>query len=85
MDIQDTIYKQNIIYFLRSNYMYELIVLLNRLLREKEIEYNQLDEYEKAMYDYKEICFLEQEIELIYKRLCVLQNDLSNDLDKEKE
>lgn len=79
------IYKQSIINYLKYNYMYELIILLHRLLREKEIEYNQLDEYEKAMYDYKEICFLEQEIELIYKRLCVLQNDLSDDLNKERE
>lgn len=85
MDTQDTIYKQNIIYYLRKNYLHELIILLHRLLTKKEIEYNSLDEYEKAMYDYKEICFLEQEIELIYKRLCVLQNDLSDDLNKEKE
>lgn len=78
--MQDNIYKQNIINFLRDNYIKELIVLLHRLLREKEIEYNSLDEYEKAMYDYKEICFLEQEIELIYKRVCVLSNDLSNEI-----
>lgn len=80
MDIQENIYKQNIINFLRKNYTHELIVLLHRLLRKKEIEYNSLDEYEKAMYDYKEICFLEQEIELIYKRLCVLSEDLSNNI-----
>jgi len=79
------IYKQNIIYYLRKNYLHELIILLHCLLTKKEIEYNQLDEYEKAMYDYKEICFLEQEIELIYKRLCVLSEDLSNDLNKEGE
>jgi hypothetical protein len=85
MYTQDTIYKQNIIYHLQKNYIHELIVLLHRLLRKKELEYNSLNEYEKAMYDYKEICFLEQEIELIYKRLCVLSNDLSNDLNKEGE
>ena len=78
--MQDTIYKQSIINFLRKNYTHELIVLLHRLLRKKELEYNSLNEYDKAMYDYKEICFLEQEIELIYKRLCVLSKDLSNNI-----
>lgn len=85
MYMQDDIYKQSIINYLEYNYMYELIVLLHRILNQKQIEYNQLDEYEKAMYDYREICFLEQEIELIYKRFCVLQNDLSDDLNKERE
>lgn len=84
MYMQDDIYKQSIIDYLKYNYRYELIILLHRILNQKQIEYNQLDEYEKAMYDYREICFLEQEIELIYKRFCVLQNDLSDDLDKKE-
>jgi hypothetical protein len=74
------IYKQSIINYLKYNYMYELIILLHRLLREKEIEYNQLDEYDKAIYDYKEICFLKKEIDLIYERVCVLSNNLSNNI-----
>ena len=85
MHTQDTIYKQNIIYHLQKNYIHELIVLLHRLLKEKEIEYNRLDDYDKVLYDYKEICFLKKEIDSIYERLCVLSNNLSDDLNKESE
>jgi len=83
MHTQD-IYKQKIIHHLRSNYIHELIILLHRLLKEKEIEYNHLDDYNKLLYDYKEICFLKKEIDSIYERLCVLSKDLSNDLDKKE-
>jgi hypothetical protein len=84
MDMQDKIYKQNILYYLRKNYLHELIILLHYLLNNKENEYDKLDEYEKAIYDFEEICFLKKEIDLIYERICVLSKDLSNDLD-EKE
>lgn len=80
MYTQDMIYKQNIIYFLRSNYIHELIVLLHHLLNEKQNDYNKLNEYDKAMYDYQEICFLKKEIDLIYERVCVLSKDLSNNI-----
>lgn len=74
------IYKQSIINYLKYNYIHELIVLLNHLLNNKQIEYNLLNEYDKAMYDYREICFLKKEIDLIYERVCVLSNDLSNNI-----
>lgn len=80
MHTQDTIYKQSIINYLQSNYIHELIVLLHRLLNNKQNDYNKLNEYDKAMYDYKEICFLKKEIDLIYERVCVLSNDLSNEI-----
>ena len=80
MYTQDTIYKQSIINYLKDNYIHELIILLHHLLNEKQNDYNKLNEYDKAIYDYQEICFLKKEIDLIYERVCVLSKDLSNNI-----